>query len=330
MLELLSLQISKRRSNMIIFLTSTSSHMGKSTVGLCIGLTSSKNVGYFKPITTNNDCSLFKAVFTLKEDESELRLNGKKLQEQFKKVEKDKDIIIVESGPNLSYGAYKNLSAGEIAAKLDCEPIIVTGGSTETVVDKLIMGKNCFSGIKGVIINKVQYSDLKEAKSFVVPALEDVGLNILGVIPSYKALRVITAQDIVDTLPADIVVEEGLNKGIDNVLVGAMTFDAALAYFRRYADKAVVTGGDRAEIMLAAMETSTSCIVATGGVRPSPPVIKKAVELEIPIVLVKGDTYTAAKKVEQIKPEIAPDDFKKLELIEKRVSRHIDLKSILG
>lgn len=314
---------------MTIFLTSTSSHLGKTTVGLCIGLNSSKNVGYFKPISENNDCSLFKNIFKLKEDVSELQLNNKNLEKAFKRIAKNKDLVIVESGPNVSYGAYRNLSAGEIAEKLGLKPIIVTGGSTETIVDKLIMGKACFPSIKGVIINKVGYSDMKETKSFVVPALEEVGFSVLGVIPSYKTLRTITAHDIVDNLQGDIVVEKGMEKGIDNVLVGAMTFDAALTYFRRYADKAVVTGGDRAEIMLAAMETSTSCIVATGGVRPSPPVIKRAVEAQIPIILVEGDTYTAAKEVEKIKPEIRSNDHKKLDIIEKQISRHIDLSSIL-
>ena len=120
-----------------------------------------------------------------------------------------------------------------------------------------------------------------------------------------------------------------MDKGIDNILIGAMSFDSALTYFRRYADKVVITGGDRAEIMLAAMETSTSCIVATGGERPSPPVIKKAVELEIPILLVEGHTYAAAKQVEEIRSEIAPEESEKIELITKRVSRHIDMKAIL-
>ncbi|MBU6998867.1 MAG: phosphotransacetylase family protein [Theionarchaea archaeon] len=312
-----------------LFITSTSSYAGKSTVGLCAALNFPGKVSYFKPLTTDADCRLFKKVLNLEQEESELSLGDGDFRSRFSALSENTDLMIVESGPNLSYGAYKGLSPSEIARALEVEPVIITAGSIETIVDKLVMGKGCFSSIKGVIINKVGYSDLNEMTSFVIPSLEKVGFPVLGHIPSYKVLRMITSRDVQEHLNAEVICEEGMDKGIDTVLVGAMTFDAALTYFRRFADKVVVTGGDRAEIMLAAMETSTSCIVATGGVRPSPPVIKKAVELKIPILLVKGHTYAAAKEIEEIRPELRPDDHQKIELIRKMIARQIDLKTLL-
>lgn len=311
-----------------IFITSTSSCAGKTTVGLCFALTCPKKVGYFKPFSLNEDTHLFKEVLHLKEPESTLSLDNGDLKERFEELS-TKELLIVEGGPNLSYGAYKKLSAPEIARTLDLEPVIVTEGSPEAIVDKVIMGKSCFPRIRGIIINKIPYSALNETKSFTVPSLEKVGLPVLGTIPSYKMLRTYTGKDVQEHLDAEIVCEEGMDKRIDSVLIGAMTFDSALTYFRRYADKVVITGGDRAEIMLAAMETSTSCIVATGGVRPSPPVIRKAVELKIPILLVTGHTYAAAKKVEEIRPKLTPEDTEKLELIKKQVSCHIDRDALL-
>lgn len=311
-----------------IFITSTSCDAGKSTIGLCLALNFRGKIGYFKPFTENEDCHLFKKVLNLEESEGELSLNGG-LKDRFRKLSRDKDLLLVESGPNLSYGAYKRLAASEIAQELGLEPVIVTGGSVETIVDKSILAQNCFSRIRGIIINKVSQSAMNETTSFAVPSLEKVGLPVLGVIHSYKALRMITARDVKEHLDAEIICEEGMDRGIDKILVGAMSFDSALTYFRRYMDKVVITGGDRAEIMLAAMETSTSCIVATGGVRPPPPVIKKALELKIPLFLVEGHTYAAAKKVEEIKPEIKPEDDEKIELIRKRVSRHVDVKALL-
>lgn len=311
-----------------IFITSTSSSAGKTTIGLCLALNYPGKVGYFKPISENEDTYLFKNVLALKEPEEKLSLRNGDLKQQFKELSHNKDLLIVESGPDLSYGAYKKLSASEIAKTLELEPVIVTADSPETIVDKLVMGQACFSAIQGVVINKVSYAHLNETASFVVPALEKVGLPVLGVIPSYKMLRTITARDVKNYLNAETVCEEGIDNRIDNILIGAMSFDSALTYFRRYADKVVITGGDRAEIMLAAMQTSTACIVATGGVRPSPPVIKTAVESKIPILLVKGHTYEAAKKVEEIKPTIAPEDHEKLEVIKKRIFRHMDVKAL--
>jgi BioD-like phosphotransacetylase family protein len=311
-----------------IFITSTSPSAGKTTLGLCLALNYPGKVGYFKPASENNDIQLFKDVLNLEEPENQLSLKSGTLKQRFKELSQDKDVLIIESGATLSNGAYKKLSASEIAKELDVTPVVITGDSPEAMVDNLIMGQACFSSIKGVVINKVPYSNLSETVSSVVPSLEEVGLSVLGTIPSYKKLRTFTPREVQEHVNAQVVCEGGMDKCIDNILVGAMSFDSALAYFRQYEDKVVITGGDRAEIMLAAMQTSTSCIVATGGVRPSPPVIKKAVDLGIPILMVEGHTYEAAKRVEEVKPEITPEDHEKLELIQKMICRHIDLKSI--
>lgn len=318
-----------------LFITSTSSSAGKTTMGLSIALNTTGTVGYFKPFTLNNDHLLFEKIAKISQPHTEPPKiidspeKTPSIADQYTRLARGKDLMIIESGPNLSYGAYRNLSSVDIARVLDVEPIIIVQGSTEVIVDKLSMAQSCFPTIKGVIINKISPANAHETKTVTVPLIEDIDIPVIGSVPSYKPLRMITAHDIVNHLNAHVVNEEGMEKGIDTMLVGAMSFDAALTYFRRYADKVVVTGGDRAEIMLAAMETSTSCIVATGGVRPSPPVIKKAVELNIPILMVKGDTYSAAKAIQNIKSQIQPEDREKIDIIKKHIVTHIHVDTLL-
>ena len=57
---------------------------------------------------------------------------------------------------------------------------------------------------------------------------------------------------------------------VEHLMVGAMSVDSALTYFRRKPNKAVITGGDRPDIQLAALETSTKCLILTGNLQPSP------------------------------------------------------------
>jgi len=59
-------------------------------------------------------------------------------------------------------------------------------------------------------------------------------------------------------------------------MVGAMNVDSALAHFRRQPNKAVITGGDRPDIQLAALETSTRCLILTGNLPPNPLIIGRA------------------------------------------------------
>ena len=57
---------------------------------------------------------------------------------------------------------------------------------------------------------------------------------------------------------------------IENFSIGAMNVEQALTYFRRIPRKAVITGGDRADIQLAALETDTVALVLTGNLFPAP------------------------------------------------------------
>jgi BioD-like phosphotransacetylase family protein len=82
------------------------------------------------------------------------------------------------------------------------------------------------------------------------------------------------------------------------MLVGAMSAEAALTYFRRQSNKAVITGGDRADIQLAALETSTRCLILTGNLYPSPVVLNRADELGVPVLLADMDTMRAIDVVE--------------------------------
>ena len=63
---------------------------------------------------------------------------------------------------------------------------------------------------------------------------------------------------------------------------------------------AIVTGGHRIDLQLAALETSTSVLVLTGNSRPSLAVLDRAEDREVPIILVTDDTLTTVERAEGI------------------------------
>ena len=87
---------------------------------------------------------------------------------------------------------------------------------------------------------------------------------------------------------------------VEHLLIGAMGADAALSHFRRRTNKAVFTGGDRVDLQLAALETSTSALVLTGNIRPAASVIDRAEDRQVPIILVTDDTLTTVERAEGI------------------------------
>lgn len=72
---------------------------------------------------------------------------------------------------------------------------------------------------------------------------------------------------------------------VENYMLGAMTVDSGLDYFNRKRNKAAIIRQDRLDMQLAALETSTSCLILSGGNQaPAPSVLHKAETRGIPII----------------------------------------------
>jgi len=91
---------------------------------------------------------------------------------------------------------------------------------------------------------------------------------------------------------------EKADEPVENLMVGAMCVGPAPAYFGTRANKAVITRGDRADILLGALTTSTKCVVATGGHKPIPSVMQMAEEKRVPVIAVEKDTPAVLADIE--------------------------------
>jgi uncharacterized protein len=100
-------------------------------------------------------------------------------------------------------------------------------------------------------------------------------------------LSSVTIAEIVEELSGTVLsAEENVDQIAESFMVGAMGQDKAMRFFRRRPRKVVVTGGDRSDVQLAALETDTRALVLTGDLPPSAHVLSRAEELGVPMVLV--------------------------------------------
>ena len=72
-----------------------------------------------------------------------------------------------------------------------------------------------------------------------------------------------------------------------------------MEFFRKRRNMAVVTGADRTDIQLAALEASTQCLILTGAGEPLPQLINRAEELDVPLLKVEHDTLATVGVIEQ-------------------------------
>ncbi|MEG3072016.1 MAG: DRTGG domain-containing protein [Candidatus Syntrophopropionicum ammoniitolerans] len=88
-------------------------------------------------------------------------------------------------------------------------------------------------------------------------------------------------------------------------------------------------GGDRADMALATLETSTSALILTGGLYPDVKVISRAAEKGVPIILVHYDTYTTIERLTEISRRISPGDAAGISIAKENIEHHCDWKSII-
>ena len=69
--------------------------------------------------------------------------------------------------------------------------------------------------------------------------------------------------------------------------------------------------------------------ILTGGLRPSPAVVKALQTMPIPILLAKTDSYQVASLVHSLTVKTRPADAKKISLIRDIVAKHINVKKII-
>jgi hypothetical protein len=111
---------------------------------------------------------------------------------------------------------------------------------------------------------------------------------------------------------------------VETLTIGAMNVSSALKYFRKARNMAVVTGGDRTDIQLAALESSTQCLILTGHLPPSPLVIGRAEEMEIPVLSVDLDTLTTVEIIDSTFGSVRLHEPIKVECVTQLMAEHLE------
>ncbi|MHB0869970.1 MAG: phosphotransacetylase family protein [Chloroflexota bacterium] len=253
-----------------------------------------------------------------------------KVAEAFKTAAVGKDVMVVEGVGGLAAGSMVGLDPKTIAEMVDGRCLLVMRGSNELMGDNILLAKKWFGErFLGVVLNAVPQSMMEFVTESLVPFLNRKGVKVYAIIPEDRMLMAATVGDLVSRLGGRVISgQERMDELVENVMVGAMSVENALNYFRRKPNKVVITGGDRPDIQLAALETSTRALILTGNLHPSPLILGRAEELGVPVVLVQQDTLTAAGLVEQAFAEVQFHEEKKVKRYERMLEVHLDYEEL--
>ncbi len=256
-----------------------------------------------------------------------------KIRASWNSLSEGKDLMLIEGPDDLSTGSFLGLHVPRVAAQLGSKVVLVAHAASDWLVDDVLQARDYCeqnrSQVAGVLLNRVPGEKMDRMRRVVTPYLEGRGIRVLGSIPEDKALGALTVAEICRAIDGKVLAgEEGMGKTIRNYLVGAMTMESAMKYFRRTADELVITGGDRTDIILAAMEAGAAGLVLTGNLYPSIKILPRADDMSIPLILVPHDTLTTLNLVQRTIGKIR--DERRIEIARKLFEKNVDWKTIVG
>ncbi len=340
-----------------LYVGSTSGYSGKSLVSMGVGLRLKKDglrVGYFKPvgilpikvenILTDKDAWFIYRAFELKDHVAEIcpvvltqeltvraylkDIRGllRKIERSFQQLSQDKDIMIVGGSGSIYSWSVLGVSGLKVIKRLNAKVLLVVKYEGEFCVDYILQAKKDLGDhFIGVIFNKVTHEFRQSVDDYIVPFLKRRGIDVIGILPHDPLVGSITVEELNEMLGGKVLCcHDRLSNLIERFLIGAMQVDRATEYFKMTKNNAVIVGGDRADIQLSAIESGTECLVLTGELYPSEVIVSRAEQKNIPIIVIRDDTYTVAKKVERLSVRLRLRDKAKVahgtELVMKNVN----------
>lgn len=342
-----------------IYVTSVERYSGKTATCLALGKrfqADGYKVGYLKPLSltpwrvggriADEDAAFVIEVLNLKEPAWELSpvvVTPDFLREQMSSTDEtslmehvktaandagmEKDILLLEGGASLREGYSVGLPTPAVAAELGSHILVVVKYRDDVrVLDDVLASKTRLGeAMSGVLINRVPAEAIPFVRDIAAPFLERYNIPVFGALPEQRGLEAITVGEMIQLLNAQVLTREPDTQAmVETLTVGAMTADAALSRFRKQVNKAVITGGDRTDIQLAALETSTTCLILTGNLHPSPLIVKQAEEFGVAVLLVPMNTMETVESIEAIFGKTRLGQSVKLQQFEALVAEHLD------
>lgn len=234
-----------------------------------------------------------------REDTDALR---ERIKGAFAELSDDVDHMLLEGGGRLWTGGIVDLTDVDVAELLDAQVLLVSTYTQPGDLDEILGAASAVGDrLVGVLFNDVAGTDVDELTEDVMPFLDSRGIDSVGVLPHDEELSGVTVDELADSLGARVLTPDvATDRRIERFSVGAMGAEAALKQFRRTRNAAVITGGDRPDIQTAALQASgVSCVVLTGGHRPSSAVLGEAADQNVPVLLVQTDTRTTIDRTEE-------------------------------
>lgn len=368
--------------NTSIYVAATGQHIGKTTttLGLMAALKDYgfQRVGYCKPVgqkvtsltslQVDKDAFLFSKIMDF-ELTSELHspvILGKgataayldnpaafdyrdRILRASRKLQQDNDVVVYEGTGHPGVGSIVNLSNADVAKMVGAKVVLVVEGGIGNTIDKMSLSLAKFKEQKvpviGVIVNKVWPEKLEKIKYYVGRKLDELGINLLGVVPfdrslSYPIMRTVNnavgghfiqfeanfANRVEDIVPGSLIEEVHDISQRRNLLlvVSHKRVREALRKLEAITKKSKITESPLSGVLLTGEHQQDR---SRWGTSIYEYYINK---YQLPVISTELDTLGAVTKINRLEVKINTSTPWKVERAIELMKEHVDLKVIVG
>ena len=252
-----------------------------------------------------------------------------KIKVACEKAASGKDILVIESPGAIKNDQVATLACYTLAEAINARVILLICYCSDYREAEIFqVAQKLADKLVGVVLNQVPVSKLTRVRDECVEYFKSNGVNVLGVLPESRPMLGVTVGEISRAINGDIILfKDKANDLVENVMLGAMSPDSARDYFSRLRNKAVVTGYQRADMQLAALETSTRCLIVTGQ-KPSTSVMVKAEDKKVPVMVAQKDASDVIRGIEQALASAGFHHPQKLQAMSAMLDTGFDYKAL--
>jgi len=265
-----------------------------------------------------------------------------KVKDAYKEISRKSDFVLVEGTGHAGVGSVFDLSNSDVASLIGAKVIIVSCGGIGKPIDEIMLNHAKFDNqgveVIGVIINKVRKDKYDKINRLIRLGLGRKKIEVLGVIPFEEVLSNPTISELFEDLGGELICgKKGLNNVVERFIVGDVVAHEVLNYLR--SGTLLIVPGNREDVIFSVLsgwvlgstgKYNIAGIVATYGKRPPEGVIEVIKRFNIPLILVKEDSFSTACEINNMIFKLRAGDKTKIKRIESLIEKYVDVKKIFN
>ena len=265
-----------------------------------------------------------------------------KVKRAYNNLAKEHDFILIEGTGHAGVGSIFDMSNSEVASLLGAKVIIVSCGGVGRPLDEIMLNRAKFDiqgvEILGVIVNKVRKDKYDKINSLIRKGLAKKNIEVLGVIPFEEVLSNPTIAELLEDLDAKLICgKKGLNNVVERFVIGDVVAHEALEHLA--GGTLLIVPGNREDFIFSVLSGwvlgttkryHISGIIATYGKKPPKKVIEIIERANIPLCVVKEDSFSTAREISNMIFKLRAEDKEKIKKIEVLIEKYVDVDKIFN